>query len=517
MSKRQTARKTAVAEQATPASKMATSDGFINLVQRSGYGSENTFSAGGYVPILLTRNRLKLETMYRGSWVVGVAVDAIPSDMIRAGISINSEDDPSDIAKLQRELVRLGIWASLRMNLQWGRLYGGSLALIDIDGQDTATPLDPNTVKKGQFNGLRIYDRWSLSPDVNNLVASGPDAGLPEWYTLTTMDAGTAGPSSINGVRFHYTRVIRSIGIALPFWQAITENLWGESILERLQDRLLAFDTASMGAANLLEKAYLRTVQIDGLREIIAAGGQAEANLRKTLDGMRLMQGIEGMTLLDGKDLFAAHSYSFGGIDDVVIQFAQQLAGAIGIPMSRLFGQAPKGLNATGEGDMRVYHENISSAQELQLRSGISRVLDVTYRSLFGRPTPDSLSFEFRPLSGMDDTQRANLAGTTTTAILAAFDAGVIDQATAMRELQSLGPITGVFTNVTDEAVQAADEVEPPMPELPAEVPAAPQAPEAPSPAEQVAEGEQPEAPNAETEQPTADSYVARLWERLKR
>jgi phage-related protein (TIGR01555 family) len=488
---------------------MATSDGFVNLVQRSGYGGGNTLSAGSYIPVLLTRNRVKLEQMYRGSWIVGVAVDAIPSDMIRAGIAIHSEDEPSDIAKLQRELVRLGIWSALRMNLQWGRLYGGSLALIDIDGQDTASPLDPGTVRKGQFNGLRVYDRWSLAPDTNDLIPSGPDAGMPAYYTLTTMDAGTGSPSAVNGVRFHHSRVIRSVGITLPFWQAITENLWGESILERLQDRLVAFDTASMGAANLLEKAYLRTVQIDGLREIIAAGGQAEANLTKTLDGMRLMQGIEGMTLLDAKDTFAAHSYSFSGIDDVVLQFAQQLAGAIGVPMSRLFGQAPKGLNATGEGDMKIYHENISAAQELQLRNGVTRILDITYRSLFGRPTPETMSFEFKPLSGMDDTARVNLASTAATTIIAAFEADVIDHATAMRELQALGPITGVFTNVTDEAVAAADEEEPPMPERPvgpvgpvgpiAEEPAVPSGGEPVAPAEPESEGqdgEQPEQPD---------------------
>lgn len=444
---------------------LQTEDGFINLVQRSGLGAANTYSAGTYAPVLLTRNRQMLEWMYRGGWIIGAAVDAIPQDMTRAGIEIHSEDEPSDIAKLQRSLVSKGVWKALTDNLRWGRLYGGSVALIDIDGQDPASPLKPSTVGKDQFNGLRIYDRWSLAPDLNHLVASGRDAGLPEWYTLTSMDAGTGASSAQNGVRFHYTRVIRSIGIQLPLWQAITESLWGESVLERMLDRITAFDTASMGVANLIDRAYLRTVKVEGLREILSAGGVAEANLRKTMDAMRLMQSNEGVTLVDSKDEVATYAYSYGGLDDVILQFAQQLAGAIGIPMSRLFGQAPKGLNATGEGDMRIYHENIAAAQEDQLRDGVMRILGVAYRSLFGRDLPDDFDFDFRPLAGMTDLEKSTITQQNSASIIAAFDSGVIDQPVAMRELQTLSMTTGVFTNITDDDVKAAEEEPPPAPQ----------------------------------------------------
>lgn len=477
-----------------------TSDGFVNLVQRSGYGANNTLSEGSYAPVLLTRNRLKLEWMYRGAWIVGVAVDAIPQDMTRAGIEIHSEDDPSDIAKIQRSLTSKGIWGALLSNLRWGRLYGGSLAYIDIEGQDPATPLDASTVAAGQFNGLRVYDRWQLSPDVNHLVPFGPDAGLPEFYALTTMDSGNFG-APVSGVRFHHSRVIRSIGVELPFFQAITEQMWGESVLERMQDRLTAFDTASMGAANLLDRAYLRTVQVDGLREILSAGGKAEENLTTTMAAMRYMQSTEGLTLLDAKDTFAAHSYSFGGVDDIIMQFAQQIAGAIGVPMSRLFGQAPKGLAATGEGDMRIYHENINAAQESQLRVGLSKVLAVEYRSLFERDIPEECDFDFRPLSGLTDLDKVTLSGGTVTAVVAAFEAGVIDHETALKELKSSSETTGIFTNVSEQAIEEAQQEEPPEPAemMPAGMPIG-----------------APIAPDAEEDEPVkmvADS----LWRRLTR
>mgnify|MGYP003653176387 CR=1 FL=1 len=247
-------------------------------------------------------------------------------------------------------------------------------------------------------------------------------------------------------------------------------------------------------------------MQIEGLREIIAAGGQAQKNLVTALDMMREMQSIEGTTLLDSKDVFAAHTYSFGGIDDVIMQFAQQLAGAIGVPMSRLFGQSPKGLNATGEGDMRVYHENIAAAQESQLRGGLNKVVAVEYRSLFGRDVPDDLDFDFRPLVGMSDQDKSTLAGTTANVVIAAYDSGVIDQPTALRELQAVGGITGIFTNITDEAVQEAEDEPPPAPG--GFVPLASIAPGAPAmPGAQPAA--EPEAPSAEGEKETEGTEEA--------
>lgn len=71
-------------------------------------------------------------------------------------------------------------------------------------------------------------------------------------------------------------------------------------------------------------------------------GGPAYEALLKNMDLVRLYQSNEGMTLLDGADTFETHQYSFAGLDDVISQFAEQISGATGIPLVRLFGQSPK-------------------------------------------------------------------------------------------------------------------------------------------------------------------------------
>ena len=435
-------------------------DGFLNLTARMGMRSDNVNSDATYIFDLLTKNRVKLEAMYRGSWIVGQAIDSVAEDMTRAGITIKGSDDPDRIEKLQTQLNRLGVWGALLDTIKWSRLYGGALAFMVIDGQDPSTPLALDTVTKDQFRGLKVYDRWQLQPDLNRIIQGGMDDGLPEYYQVVS-DVTTGQLSTIN---IHYTRAIRLIGIQLPAYQAIVEQLWGESVIERLYDRLIAFDTATAGASNLIQKAHLRVVQIDKLREVLAAGGQAEENLLTMFHHMRLLQTNEGITLLDKEDTFATNSYSFSGLSDMILQFGQQISGALGIPLVRLFGQSPAGLSSTGESDLRTYYDNIASQQESRLREGLTRLLRVLHRSTFGDSAPENFDFDFVPLWQTSAKEKVDIAQAVVTTVSAALDSGIIDQATAMKELRQSSEHTGVFTNITEEAITEAENAAPPMP-----------------------------------------------------
>lgn len=437
-----------------------TIDGFINLAARMGVGADNLLGQGSYTLNALTRNRIQLENMYRGSWIVGAVVDSVAEDMTREGIEIEGSIEPEQIVKLQQALTRKGIWAGLLESIKWSRLYGGSIAVINIEGQDPSTPLNYDTVAKNQFSGIKIYDRWQLIPDVSNIVESGIDAGLPMYYGII----GNLATGTASTVKVHHSRVIRHIGIQLPMWMAVTEQYWGESVIERMYDRLLSFDTATMGAANLIQKAYLRTVKIDKLREVLAAGGKAEENLVTMFHLMRQLQTSEGVTLLDKEDEFNTTSYTFAGLSDIMLQFGQQISGACGIPLVRLFGQSPAGLNSTGESDLRMYYDNVSAQQESRLRDGLFKILNVLYRSLFGAAPPEDFNFDFVPLWQMSQKEQADVASVAANTIAMAFEKGIIDQATALQELHQLSDRTGVFSNISKEAIAEAAIELPPEP-----------------------------------------------------
>lgn len=449
-----------------------TADGFANFVSRVGLGTDNQLSASNYYFDMLTRNRIKLEAAYRGSWVVGSIVDSVAEDMTRAGISLSTNESEEDIKEFHSYLNRMRVMSALRSGIQWGRLYGGAIAVMQIAGQDPSTPLRIETVGKDQFRGLAVYDRWQLQPQLNDVINEGPNIGLPAYYTIVTdsmsFNPGQQ-PSPLVGQKVHHSRCFRFIGLELPFFQAVTEFMWGESILERLWDRLVAFDNATMSTGQLVDRAYLRTVQVDKLREIIAGGGPGLEGLTKMFDMMRQLQDNEGLTLLDKEDTFATTAYSFAGLSDVLLNFVQQLSGASQIPLVRLFGQPPAGLSGNADGEIRLYYDNINAKQEAMLRDGLESLVRVMWASRFGVPAPGDLEFSFVPLWQMSAADQANIAKTNTETVLAAFDSGLVDKPTAMKELRGLSGDSGLFSNITDEAVAEAEAEPAPEPDMPPE------------------------------------------------
>jgi len=389
-----TKKRNQVSVKTADASSQKHADGLANFTARVGLGTDNVLSAGTYVPFQITINRVLLENIYRTSWIGGKVIDDYAQDMIRAGIDIASPDSPDDVHALQRYMIKMGIWGGLTDCLKWSRLYGGAIGVLDIEGQALDTPLRVETVAKDQFKGIVVYDRWQISPDLTRTIQSGKDIGLPEYYRIVT-GWNNRGKANAYGQNIHHSRVLRFVGIKLPYFQAITLEMWGESILERMYDRLISYDTTTMGAANLVQKAYLRQIGVKNLRDILAAGGKAEENLITMFSYIRQLQTNEGLTLIDSEDTMTYNSYTFSGLDNVLLQFGQQISGACGIPLVRLFGQSPAGLSSTGDSDIRNYYDSINAQQELNLRQPVDLLLSVCYRSKFGKPRPESMDFDF--------------------------------------------------------------------------------------------------------------------------
>ena len=439
--------------------RVQTKDAFVNFAARLGMGAANQSSFGGYAFTPITRNRIMLDNAYRGSWICRMAVKAVAEDMCREGITLGSDMDPELLDKMYSAFnKKFIIWYKLVEAIGWGRLYVGGCAFILLDGQDMTQPLRIETVGKGQFCGLMPVDRWMLDPTVNDLVTDlrSLDLGLPKYYNIIH-DAPTAPRATV-----HHTRFIRFEGDDLPYYQRLSENMWGLSVLEPVFDRIMAFDSATTGTAQLVYRAHLRTYGIKGLRDIIGKGGKMLEALYEQVDMMRMWQSNEGITLMDNEDVFESTQYAFGGLDSVLIQMGQQISGALQIPLVRLFGQSPAGLNSTGESDLRMYYDGVRTQQERRLRTPLEKLIRIIARSEEVK-LPDNFNFEFVPLWQLTAEQKASISAQTTQSILQGFEAGAINRATVLKELRKVSQDTGIWTSITDEQVDEAEK-EPPMP-----------------------------------------------------
>lgn len=446
-------------------------DSFTNLALKIGKGSGSNQDGNMYAPRMLSKQRIQLENMYRGNWICGMSIDTKAGDMVRAGVTIKGEDTPQDVSKLLRALVSLGIWRKLKEAIQWGMLYGGAIAYIDIEGQDPETPLTFDSIARGKFKGLRVFDRWMINPSLNKVISEGSDMALPEYYQIVSDTS-----NGVQGFTAHHSRCIRFIGVQLPYWQAVQELMWGAPVFERLEDRLDAFNVATGSAANLVTVAYLRTIKIDGLRQILV-DPEGEQILARQFANMRYLQSAAGVTVMDKADEFETSSYSFSGLSDVIYQFAEQISGAIEIPLVRLLGQSPAGLNSSGESDLRNYYDHIRAKQEADLRVGLTILLQVIHASVLGTPAPEDFDFDFTPLWQTSAKEKADIAKVIQETVSGALTDGSISPPAAAKELRQAADATGIFTNITEKDIAELEAAPPPAPDAAAPLAAKPEAP----------------------------------------
>ena len=435
-------------------------DAFSNVLARLGAGTPNLLEGTEYSLQRMSRDFNTLNALYRESWIVRRIIDVIPADMLKNWITITSGLDPDVEKRLSLTLRRTQLIDKLKRGMQWGRLYGGALGvmLVKHQGYDLSQALQLDWIMPGDFAGLLIFDRWNGVNPSSELIEdiSDPDYGYPKYYTVTD-------PAGGGSVKIHHSRVIRFTGNTLPLWEEIAEMQWGASVVESIFDELRKRDNVSWNIAQLTFMANIRVLKMQDLGQLLAAtDNESQAELLRTLEAQNMLLNNMGMQVMDAADGLETHQYTFGGLADCYQQFIMDISGAAEIPVTRLFGRSPSGLNATGESDLQNYYDMIAEKQESYLRPILNKVLPPFIISTLGS-LPDDFDFEFDPVAEPSDKERADLAKCGTDNVVAAYNAGLISQRTALKELKQQSERTGVWTNITDEDIErASDSVEPP-------------------------------------------------------
>lgn len=435
-------------------------DAFSNVLARLGAGTPNLLEGTEYSLQRMSRDFNTLNALYRESWIVRRIIDVIPADMLKNWITITSGLDPDVEKRLSLTLRRTQLIDKLKRGMQWGRLYGGALGvmLVKHQGYDLSQPLQLDWIMPGDFAGLLIFDRWNGVNPSSELIEdiSDPDYGYPKYYTVTD-------PAGGGSVKIHHSRVIRFTGNTLPFWEEIAEMQWGASVVESIFDELRKRDNVSWNIAQLTFMANIRVLKMQDLGQLLAStDNESQAELLRTLEAQNMLLNNMGMQVMDAADGLETHQYTFGGLADCYQQFIMDISGAAEIPVTRLFGRSPSGLNATGESDLQNYYDMIAEKQESYLRPILNKVFPPFIISTLGS-LPDDFDFEFDPVAEPSDKERADLAKCGTDNVVAAYNAGLISQRTALKELKQQSERTGVWTNITDEDIErASDSVEPP-------------------------------------------------------
>jgi phage-related protein (TIGR01555 family) len=443
-------------------------DYFQNMLARTGYGTPSLPEATTYEMVRLSNNYWLMLTLYRNHWLCRRIVDIPAIDMTRAWPKLVCDVPPEEIQVFDRTIQRTLTPQRVRQAIKWARLYGGGGALIAIKGHEKYLdePLDLDDVNPDSYLGLIPFDRWvgivPTTGEISQDLTHPEDWGLPQFYEVRAPDTGTS-------FKVHCSRILRFVGGEVPTPEFQAQMYWGISYLEVAYEELRKRDNASWAILNLLFRANLIAQVNPELAQILSGLGSstlATQRFQQVMQAQNEMMSNQSMLVL-GKDAdLKSIQYTFGGIQEVYAQFQMDVAGAAhpGIPVTRLFGRTITGLGQANDADERLYEEAIASCQEEELHPQMNKLYPVIAMSEWGE-VPDDLDLVFPSIRVMTEPDKADLVDKASAPILAAFNSGVIGRKTALKELRQLGDNTNIFTNITDEEIDSAEE----EPELPGE------------------------------------------------
>lgn len=427
-------------------------DAYSNPPANLGFGANNLSQTAGYIMERFTWDYYTLNILFRNNWIAKAIIEKPANEMLKNGFEIHSELDPDKITKVMNVYTRTKTNAKFLQCLKWARLYGGCILVPMIEGQDDLSkPLDFDTIMPDSYKGCFVVDRWSgISPSLEIVEEiDDPDFGKPKYYTISTNNTNTS-------VKIHHSRIIKMIGRELPYWEEMAEDYWGASELEHVYTELRKRDDTSANISFLIFLANIRIFKMKNLGQSITLGDQEGLNrVYQTMQSMNRLMCNTGTFAMDQDDDFTTQQYTFTGINDVYESFMLDISGAAEIPVDKLFGRSPTGFNS-GEETLQNYYDTIQEKQETYVREPLERLLKIITMSTLGE-IPDDFELVFSPVRRPSNMEKADLAQKQAQPVLDVYNAGIIGKGTVLRELKQQTPMTGQWSNITDQMIEDAD------------------------------------------------------------
>lgn len=312
-------------------------------------------------------------TLYNDSWVFKRAIDKPSQDMIRCGITLNTTNDVTKVYEMltskRTDFVNL---------LQWGSLYGGSIACIMFDNlqdEDYKKPLNIETVRKAKAIRLYVVDRWyGVSPSpttVDNMLSL--DFGKPVSYKVSFPDG--------HEVTFHHDYVLRYEHRTAP--KLIKCGMlqgWGYAEGSHIVNELMRDEKLKNSIQSLVDKSLIEVIKMSGMRGVFMGNDpQSNQQLQQRLEMVNWARNFNSLTFLDKDDDYQEHGFSgLSGLSDLLQENMWQIAAALEM-QGVLFGDLKSGFSNDSEA-LERYDETINNRCEAYLRPVYDKFLTLMYQ-----------------------------------------------------------------------------------------------------------------------------------------
>ena len=334
-------------------------------------------------------------------------VEIIATEMTRKWIklhAIGDEDKTEEIAELEKELDRLDVRTAFRTMAEQDGGFGRAHLYLDTGSADDRDELikpigngrdklSQRKVGRGDLKALRPVEAvWTYPTNYNSNDPLKGDWYKPDqWFVM--------------GKQIHASRLLTFIGRPVPDLLKPAYSFGGLALTQMakpyvdnwLQTRQSVNDAISAYSTFVLKTTMAETLQANG--EILNRRAEIFNNLRNN----------RGLMMLDKEaEDFANVAAPLSSLDLLQAQAQEHMTFPPGIPVVKMFGTTPHGLNASADGEIRSFYDMIGAYQEVFFRPNLTTVIAFAQLSLWGK-VDEEISFTFEPLWALDEKGRAEL------------------------------------------------------------------------------------------------------------
>lgn len=305
--------------------------------------------------------------------------------------------------------------------------------------------IEPETIKKGSVQGFKVVEPIWTTPytyNANNPLAD--DFYEPKaWFVL--------------GKRVHASRLLTFVSREVPDILKPAYNFGGLSMTQLMETDVFQWLRTRNSVSDLIHNFSVMCLQTD-MSTILTGEPDAPGGLADRAKLFTQYRDNQGLTVLDkDKEALAAVNVPLGTLDKLQAQAQEHMAAPSHIPLVKLLGITPTGLNASSEGEIQVFYDFVKAMQQSLFADHLNTILQILQLHLFG-VVDDAISFEFVSLKSPSVKELAEIrkADAETDAIY--IDKGVIAPEETRKKVAA-DPQSG-YNNLSGEPPQPPNQLD---------------------------------------------------------
>lgn len=353
--------------------------------------------------------------------------EIIATEMTRKWIKLQSagdQDKTAQIKELEDFFEYIKVRDIFRQAAEQDGFFGRSHIYLDTGDTDNWDEL-----KTPMGNGWDLLSKVKVNPKhpvqmlrtveavwVYPLNYNSNDPLRDDWYKPRTW--------FVLGKQMHATRLLTLIGREVPDLLKPAYSFGGLSLSQMVKPYVDNWLRTRQSVADLIHAFSVFVLSTELQAQL--QDDNYEQKLDERVDFFNRARDNKGLMLLNkATEDLKNISAPLGTLDNLQAQTQEHMAAVTGIPLVKLLGIQPAGLNASSEGEIRVFYDWIAAYQRLLFNDALHKVLGFAMLSLWGKNDPD-ISFDFESLWALDEAAEANVRKTEAETDIILIDGGVI-------------------------------------------------------------------------------------------